>query len=64
MVDYFKGILEDPKELAAILQFGSHSYSHFFSSGRRLSAAGSSPTNSFVCAYCEPPDACIGLNWC
>jgi len=64
MVAYFKGILEDSKEVAKILEFGSYSYSYSFTTGRRLSAAGSSPTNSFICAYFEPSDACTGLNWC
>lgn len=33
--------------------------------GRRMHSTENSDTDSFVCAYCDPPSACNGVvNWC
>jgi len=77
MAGAFLELLQDPEELEYIIQFNGteegepegHQYgsdpTYDSISIRRLSVTESSPTNSFVCAYCSPRRSCRRrAHWC
>lgn len=55
----------DPTELVRTVWMSFYSRACVWQgTRRRLLVTESSPTNSFVCAYCYPNTTCSDLRWC
>jgi len=59
LVESFLEVFEDDELLATVIASDPETYSR-----RRLSCAGCTPVNSYICAHCWPKSICKTYFWC
>eukprot|EP00210_Caulerpa_lentillifera_P008570 g8175.t1 len=62
---YLEGVFNDTSFLEEIISIDANTESSvYFTFGRKLLAANSSPVRSYTCAYCFPKQTCKVCHWC